>query len=291
MCGSRWGTRGRSRNVPGKPADRDGMGIGPLGRVNNPDGGTKALWPIFGIANQLLAAIALCLGTTVLLKMGCAGHPAPRGIALVTLVPLVWLLTVTFAAGTQKMFHPSPRIGFLAALRAAEGKRPALETAVVEARTAGNSAAESKAIAALATNALQRGTTSSIFSSPECSLVLAAAIVAVSVREWWRLLRGTRSPDLSETEPVWLPAHAIRERGSGVALGAAALTVSLLREWSGESAVDRVRARTCECPRADAGPAVLVDVPAVRASVDADQRSRAYLTAASERFEGVTRCC
>ena len=259
--------------------------------VNNPDGGTKALWPIFGIANQLLAAIALCLGTTVLLKMGLRRTPRAPRIALVTLVPLVWLLTVTFAAGAQKMFHPSPRIGFLAALRAAEAKRPALETSLAEARTAGNAAAESKAVAALATNALQRGNNRFDFAITGVFLALALAIVLVSIREWWRLLRGTRAPDLSETEPVWLPAHAIRERGAGVAMGAAALTLALLREWSGESAVDRARTRVCACPASDSGPVVLVDVPEVRASVDAEQRQRAYLTAASERFEGVTRCC
>ncbi|MBL9174909.1 MAG: carbon starvation protein A [Verrucomicrobiales bacterium] len=259
--------------------------------VNNPDGGTKALWPIFGIANQLLAAIALCLGTTVLLKMGLRRTPRAPRIALVALLPLLWLLTVTFTAGIQKMFHPSPRIGFLAALRAAESRRPALETALAEARAAGNPAAESKAAAALATQALLRGNNRFDFAITGIFLALAAAMVGVSVREWIRLLRGTRAPDLSETEPVWLPAHAVRERGTGAALGAAALTMALLREWSGEAAVDRVQSRACACPRPDAGPAVLVDLPAVRSAVEAGRRRQAYVTAATERFEGVTRCC
>ena len=79
-----------------------------------------ALWPLFGIANQMLAAIALCLGTTILLKMALQKRdPSPsataivklRGspaIALVTLLPLLWLLAVTMTAGVEKIFHPDP---------------------------------------------------------------------------------------------------------------------------------------------------------------------------------------
>src|SRR6185295_18280613 len=73
--------------------------------VYDPDGGIKALWPIFGIANQLLAATALCLATTVILKMQLGKGikvPGPKSnvlhhpaLALITLVPLLWLLTVT----------------------------------------------------------------------------------------------------------------------------------------------------------------------------------------------------
>src|ERR1700684_893343 len=64
--------------------------------VRDPLGGINSLWPLFGIANQLLAAIALCLATTVLLKMQLA-RPAAEGrtaFALITLLPLLWLLTV-----------------------------------------------------------------------------------------------------------------------------------------------------------------------------------------------------
>ncbi|MBP7481516.1 MAG: carbon starvation protein A [Lacunisphaera sp.] len=150
--------------------------------VIDPLGGINSLWPIFGVANQLLAVIAFSLGTTVLIKMGRQRY------AWVTLAPLVWLLSVTMTAGWMKIFSPAP-IGFLAIARGLEAKIAAggtpTELATWKSQVLNNH------IDVAVTGAF---------------MVLVLIIVVASARVWWQLLAGKRPADLHEEPYVALPA-------------------------------------------------------------------------------------
>jgi carbon starvation protein len=142
--------------------------------VRDPLGGINSLWPLFGISNQLLAAIALCVATTILLKMHGAKY------MWITCTPLVWLLIVTFSAAWQKMFSPLPSLGFLA------------QANKLEAALAAGAAANPAATRALIFNARLDAVITGVF------LVLVATILIDSIRVWIGILSGRRKPVLNE---------------------------------------------------------------------------------------------
>jgi len=97
--------------------------------VIDPNGGVNILWPLFGIANQMLAGIALSVATGILVKSGKLKY------ALVTLVPLAWLALITTTAAWQKVMSPNPKLGFFAAandlaMKLASGALPPEKAAV-----------------------------------------------------------------------------------------------------------------------------------------------------------------
>ncbi len=256
--------------------------------VRDPLGGINSLWPLFGIANQLLAAIALCLGTTILLKYSIRSGRS-RALALVTLIPLLWLVGVTFTAGYQKMFHSSPRIGFLAGARDFQQKADAARTREAAATTDAERTAAAKAAKTAQrlefNNRLDLSVTGGF-------LVLGTLVLGLSCREWIRLWVGHRGPDLRETPIVWLPESVLREPGTGVPAGSiATLSVALLRDWSGEAAVDRELHLAQACPVSTGAPRLLIDIPEVRTGLESVRRSEAYCRAADHRFGGINRCC
>ena len=266
--------------------------------VRDPLGGINSLWPLFGIANQMLAAIALCLATTILLKMhlarGVRAGPARRPwMALVTLVPLLWLLSATVTAGVQKIGHSDPRIGFLAAAAdySAKGQKLELENPVTLTawRRAPNTHPESEPMGRewqrlqtlQANNRLDAGV-AGVF------LVLVLVVVVLSVREWWLLLAGRKPPALHETEPSYLPAYAVNEAKPANLAGVAALGLALAREVSGQSHLDRAAEMAGRGDHSQQAPASGVADPAAPPAKSAEA---VYLEATEQRFQSVRRCC
>jgi carbon starvation protein len=143
--------------------------------VIDPMGGVNTLWPLFGIANQLLAVIAFALGTSVLIKMGRARY------AWVTAVPLACLISVTFSAGLIKIFSPDPALGFLAGARSFAAK-------IAAGGTAEQVALWQKTVQMDQVDAAVAG----LF------LVFVAVIVAGCARDWYLLLTLRKAVQLRE---------------------------------------------------------------------------------------------
>src|SRR5512133_2740450 len=151
--------------------------------VVDPLGGINSLWPLFGIANQLLSVIALCLGTTLLIKMRKAKY------LFVTLVPLCFMCAVTFSAGYLKVFSPDPRLGFLSGAQSLLSQAAAITDPIKAAN-------------------LARQATIWRFDAfvAVFFLVLVLLIVLGSARQWWQLVLGTKRVVLHESKFVPLSA-------------------------------------------------------------------------------------
>jgi carbon starvation protein len=137
--------------------------------VKDPLGGINLLWPLFGIANQLLATVALCVATTIIIKMHRTRY------ASVTLAPLAALVAITFTASWHKLLDPDPRVGFLAQARALAGGPATGATARL-----------------IFNNRLDAAVTAVL-------VVMVSLVVIESVRVWIGVLTGKREARVKET--------------------------------------------------------------------------------------------
>jgi carbon starvation protein len=156
--------------------------------VLDPLGGINSLWPLFGIANQLLASIALMVGTTILIKMHRAKY------MWVTVVPLAWLVVVTFTASYYKIFSPLPSLGFLA-------QADALQQRIANGQVAAERLA---AVQAQIFNNRLDAVVCSVF------VVLCTLILVDSIRTWIGILAGRREGVVRESPFV---ASQLQEEG------------------------------------------------------------------------------
>jgi len=139
--------------------------------VVDPLGGINSLWPLFGIANQLLAAVALCVVTTIIVKMGKLKH------AWVTLLPLSWLAAATLTAGWQKVFSPEPALGFLSHARTlATSTNPDAQRMIV--------------------NDYVNASLALFF------MAVVVVVIAASMREWWMVAAKRKAPKVHEAPYV-----------------------------------------------------------------------------------------
>jgi len=137
--------------------------------VKDPLGGINSLWPLFGIANQLLATVALCVATTIIIKLHRARYAA------VTLIPLMWLVAVTFTASWHKVFDPNPGIGFLA-----------------QAQALASSPATAATARLIFNNRLDAAVTAVL-------VVMVAMVLIESARKWIAVLTGREEARVKES--------------------------------------------------------------------------------------------
>ncbi len=150
--------------------------------VLDPLGGINSLWPLFGISNQLLASVALCVGTTLIIKSRKARY------VWVTLLPLTWLLAATLTAGWQKVFADDPRLGFLA------------HAAQTGARVAGGAMDASLGARLIFNDRLDAVVTVAF-------MVVTILVLLASAREWVLILTR-RKPAKAQESPFVETAYA-----------------------------------------------------------------------------------
>jgi len=260
--------------------------------VRDPLGGINSLWPLFGIANQLLASIALCLATTVILKAqllkstssNAATKPGRPLLALVTLIPLLWLLSVTLTAGIQKIFHTDPRIGFLAQAKALDQAKPALDQALASAQSSGVNTAIATAQKNLRDNRSLRFNQRLDALVAGSFLVLVGFVFLLCVREWILLIARKRIAELRESPPTWFPDYVLADEKPLNLLGLFSLALALARELAGETEFERAQlahnlpqSEEC-CPKAEL-------------HAHTQDPGQLYAKTLEKRFSNVRRCC
>jgi carbon starvation protein len=151
--------------------------------VNDPLGGINQLFPLFGIANQLLAAVALTVGTTILIKMGKLRY------AWVTALPLAWDAAVTLTASWQKIFSTDPAIGFFAQRAAAQ---QSIQAGKLNDTMAALGAASVDDARQILVNTTVDGVLSILFA------VMIIIVIADASRVWFAIIRGSKEPEMTE---------------------------------------------------------------------------------------------
>jgi carbon starvation protein len=146
--------------------------------VRDPLGGINSLWPLFGIANQLLAVVAFCVATTILIKKRQTRYTP------ITLLPLIWLVAVNFTAAYDKLFDPNPRIGFLA-----------------QARQLATTGANTRLIFNFRLDAFMTA----------LLVLMVTLILFESTREWLRVLSGRKQAAVKEA-PFVMTRFAVEEQ-------------------------------------------------------------------------------